>query len=337
MRPSPSKARIGQELNGKWTICRLLGAGGEGAVYEAVHHNGRRAALKILAAPPILRARAKRLAARESQLANAIDHPGIVAVLDDDVAEDGSAYIVMELLDGETLETRRLRTGGRIPLAQALPIFEQLLGVLEVAHDRGIVHRDIKPDNVFVTSFGQVKVLDFGLATEGPEPGTGPWFGTPGFMPPEQAGGAWSEIDRVSDLWAVAATFVTVVTGRVVHQGATDDAIVAAAAREDAMLDDLETDVPIAIADVLRRALAFDKGDRFRDARSMLTALRAAAVRSRSKPLDPARPRWSVAVDCHSRTRLFELRPRDCPVDGTCDVVCTACKVCPERIQSRAS
>jgi serine/threonine-protein kinase len=145
MQPSSSKTRVGQELNGKWTLSRLLGVGGEGEVYEAAHRNGRRAALKILGGPSMLCARARKLAARESRLANAIDHPGIVAVLDDDVAEDGSAYIVMELLEGETLERRRLRMGGRIPLAQAFPIFEQLLGVLDVAHERGIVHRDLNP------------------------------------------------------------------------------------------------------------------------------------------------------------------------------------------------
>jgi eukaryotic-like serine/threonine-protein kinase len=333
MQPPSSDARIGQELNGKWTLSRLLGVGGEGSVYEAAHRNGRRAALKILAAPPILRARATKLAAHESRLANAIDHPGIVAVLDDDVAEDGSAYIVMELLDGETLEARRLRTGGRIPLAQAFPIFEQLLTVLEFAHDRGIVHRDIKPENVFVTTFGQVKVLDFGLATEGPESGTGAWFGTPGFMPPEQAAGSWAEIDRVSDLWAVAATFVTVLTGRLVHEGDTDDALVATAAREDVVLDDLEAYVPIAIADVLRRALAFDKADRWRDARSMRMALRMAVGRERVKPLSGSRPRLTSAIDCHSRTRIFQIRRSDCPGDfgAGCELVCTACKVCPAR------
>ena len=351
MQPSSEEARVGQELNEKWPLLRLLGVGGSCSVYEAVHRNGRRAALKLLSNPWETGRVGRKLAARESRLANAIEHPGVVAVLDDDIAEDGSAYIVMELLEGETLEDRRRRMGGSIPFWQVLPIFEQLLTVLRVAHEQGIVHRDIKPDNVFVTSFGQVKVLDFGLASQGSETGSGAWFGTPGFMAPEQARGAWADIDKASDLWAVGATLVTVLTGRLVHEGATNEAIVEAAASEEASLDGIDETIPIRVVDVLSRALAFDKADRWPNAQAMLAALRASGVHEPTKRPQRTRLERVHVPDCHSRTRIFQIRRSACPADGNCGtvgsprcgVVCTVCAVCPLRAeddlvpQSRAS
>src|SRR5262249_45261353 len=157
-------------------------------------------------------------------------------------------YLVMELLEGETLETRRRRAGGRLTLDEAVPLFEELLDVLAAAHDRGIVHRDLKPDNVFVTSRGQVKVLDFGLAAAGAEERRdAPWFGTPGFMPPEQARAEWPDVDALSDLWAAAATFFTVLTGRLVHAKSTPAGLVRAAASEDVDLSPLEAVAPIPV------------------------------------------------------------------------------------------
>jgi eukaryotic-like serine/threonine-protein kinase len=336
--------RIGRELNEKWTLRRLLGIGGTCAVYEAVHRNGRRAAVKILSNPLETGRVGRMLVARESRLANAIRHPGVVEILDDDIAEDGAAYIVMELLEGETLEERRRRMGGAIPFWQLLPIFEQLLAVLEVAHEHGIVHRDIKPDNVFVTSFGQVKVLDFGLAADSPETKSGPWFGTPGFMPPEQARGAWSEIDKASDIWAVGATLATTLTGRLVHEGATNDAIVAAAAASEASLEGLDEVIPIRVIDVLCRALAFDKVDRWPNARAMRGALRASTIHRRIERPEHAGVERLGIRDCHSQTRFFQIRRSACDgVGPLCGIVCTACPTCPARAdvdeipQSRAS
>ncbi len=101
---------------------------------------------------------------REGYLANAVGHEGAVKVIDDDVVGDGSLYLVTELLDGETLEERRLRLGGSLSQDEVLLVADQLLDVLVAAHAKGIVHRDLKPENVFLTRRGQVKVLDFGIA-----------------------------------------------------------------------------------------------------------------------------------------------------------------------------
>src|SRR5580704_7491550 len=157
-------ARVGTTLHNKWRLERLLGVGGMAAVYAATHRNGARGAIKMLHLQVSLDAEARRRFLREGYLANAVGHPGAVSVLDDDVAEDGSAYLVMELLEGESLETRAERRGGRLPPAEVLVYADRLLDVLAAAHHKGIVHRDIKPDNVFVTQDGTLKLLDFGIA-----------------------------------------------------------------------------------------------------------------------------------------------------------------------------
>ena len=301
------ESRVGQELNGKWTLVRVLGAGGASVVYEAVHRNGRRAAVKLMSTEALGTTPSQPIASREAWLANAVAHPGVVNILDDDVTADGAAYLVMELLDGETLEQRRSRMGGRLPLADALPLFDQLFEVLAAAHDRGVVHRDIKPDNVFVTRDGLVKVLDFGLAARRDDTDQREddfWFGTPGFMPPEQARADWPEVDARSDQWAVAATLHCVLTGRLVHEGSTPSELLLAAATEDVDPSSLEEVVPLRVADVIARALSPDKADRWPSVRAMMRALRAAATAPRRAARVATRPSSRV---CRAtwKTRFF--------------------------------
>ncbi len=201
-RNGENRKLLGHELDAKWRLLRVIGEGGTATVYEAVHRNGRHTAVKLLdasaARSPV---EARRQAAAESQIANAIAHPGLVQVYDDGVTEDGVPVLVMELLDGATLESIRRGSGGRLRIGECLPILEALLEAVDAIHDHGIVHRDIKPENVFVTRSGDVKLLDFGLAV-GPTwaRDASPWFGTPGFLSPEQARGDWDKVDAQSDL-----------------------------------------------------------------------------------------------------------------------------------------
>src|SRR5690606_21900540 len=147
---------------------------------------------------------------REGYVANTIGHPGAVNVVDDDTAEDGSAFIDMELLDGESVEQRAIRQGGTRGANEALTEIDELHAVLAMAHEKDIVHRDIKPENLFITSLGQLKVLDFGIArlNQGDTGSTraGSFMGTPAFSAPEQARGRWNEVDARTDLYAVGAT-----------------------------------------------------------------------------------------------------------------------------------
>ena len=222
-----AESRVGALIKGKWTIDRLIGVGGMAVVYRATHRNKKRAAIKMLHPEFSLDQRIRARFLREGYLANSVGHPGAVRVDDDDVTEDGAAFLVMELLEGETVEARRVRQGGRLSAAEALPMIYQLLDVLAAAHAKGIVHRDLKPDNLFLNRDGQVKVLDFGIARlhelrdEVVKTQAGSLLGTPAFMAPEQARARWDLVDARTDLWAVGATLFTLLTGRFVHEADT--------------------------------------------------------------------------------------------------------------------
>ncbi len=280
-----AQMRIGQVLRGKWRIDRLLGIGGMAAVYEGVHRNGKRGAIKLLHPEVSVDMDARRRFLQEGYAANRVEHPGVVSVLDDDVTEDGAVFLVMELLDGRSVGAlAEAQPGERLDLATTLTIADQALDVLAAAHQRGIVHRDLKPDNLFMNPSGTLKVLDFGLArvhehqASASATRTGNLMGTPAFMAPEQALGNWSEVDGRTDLWAIGATLFTLLAGRLVHQAVTVPQLLLAAMTKPAPpLRSIQSDVPAAIAAVIDRALAFDRDARWPDARSMQRALREAS------------------------------------------------------------
>jgi eukaryotic-like serine/threonine-protein kinase len=275
------RARLGTTLKSKWRLDALLGMGGMACVYSATHRNGKRAAVKLLhpliSHEPSLRKRFL----REGYLANKVRHPGAVEVIDDDVTEDGAVFLVMELLEGESLQARNSRLKVLAP-GEVLRIADQLLDVLVAAHAEGIVHRDLKPDNVFLHRDGRVKVLDFGIARLR-EPAsvkataTGTSMGTPAYMPPEQARGLWEEVDARSDLWAVGATMFVALTGRDVHRARTiNELLLAAMTKKAPPLSEIAPHLPPEVCAVVDRALAFDRDERFPDARAMQAAVRAA-------------------------------------------------------------
>lgn len=200
-----AKARVGNVLAKKYRLEKLLGIGGMAAVYLATHRNGNRVAIKILHREVSLDGEARSRFLLEGYTANKLDHPDTARVLDDEIAEDGSAFLVVELLEGETYEERAANR--RLPHREVMEMAHALLDVLAAAADKGIVHRDIKPENLFHTTSGTLKVLDFGIARVGDTrmaqaTRTGLVFGTPAFMPPEQALGKTKEIDHRTDIWA---------------------------------------------------------------------------------------------------------------------------------------
>src|SRR5262249_25018813 len=143
---------------------------------------------------------------------NSVKHPGIVRVLDDGVTDDGCVFLVMDLLEGETLEALRQRRGSKLSLVEALDIADRLMDVLHAVHSAGIIHRDLKPQNVFVCADGTVKLLDFGVArvfyrsSQSKLSMFGLVLGTPSFMAPEQALGSRDKVDQRSDVWSLGAT-----------------------------------------------------------------------------------------------------------------------------------
>jgi serine/threonine-protein kinase len=141
------RQRVGRLVGGKWRLDALIGVGGMAAVYMATHRNGSMAALKILHDEVSLNKEVRERFLREAYIANKVNHPGTVRVLDDDKDEEGTPYIVMELLRGESVEGKATKAGGRLSVAETLEILDQTLAVLEAAHQQTIVHRDLKPEN----------------------------------------------------------------------------------------------------------------------------------------------------------------------------------------------
>jgi Tol biopolymer transport system component/predicted Ser/Thr protein kinase len=225
--------RIGVQIS-HYQILALLGAGGMGEVYKARDTRLDRAvAVKVLprdlAEDPERRMRFE----REARVVSQLNHPHVCALYDIG-NEKGVNYIVMELVEGETLAERIARQP--IPLQQALPLFDQIADALQAAHEKGIIHRDLKPANIKITPAGKIKVLDFGLAKafskdSGPsdlsklptarvyETGTGMILGTAAYMSPEQARGR--TLDQRTDIWAFGCCLYQALTGKAPFQGET--------------------------------------------------------------------------------------------------------------------
>ncbi|MEQ9317554.1 MAG: protein kinase, partial [Polyangiaceae bacterium] len=267
---APYDAKVGSVLKSKWTLERLIGVGGMAAVYAARHRVGTTAAIKILH-PEVARSTELRLRfEREAMAMGKLEHPGCVKVLDIDVTKDGSPFLVMELLEGESLKERCARDG-HLPMPELLRVTDEALDVLAAAHGEGIIHRDIKPDNLFLTADGTVKVLDFGIARmrEGAAMTMiGERLGTLPYMPPEQVKG--SNIDARADLFALGAVMFRIIAGRRVHDVKTESEMVVAMSSEPApALSSVCGTVPEGVARVVDRALAFSAADRYPDARTM--------------------------------------------------------------------
>lgn len=290
----------GKLLRDKWRLDHVLGIGGMATVYSATHRNGKRAAVKVLHPEAALAPTVKERFLREGYLANKVDHPGAVSILDDDVDADGTVFLVMELLDGETLDARLSRMGNKLPVPELLQVVDQVIDCLHAAHGKGIVHRDVKPGNLFITRSGAVKILDFGIArldgADKPKTGGtgGQTLGTPGFMSPEQARGRWNEVDAQSDLWAVGAVMFAALSGHHVHEAPTvNEQLLAAMTVPARPIRELAADVPEPVALLVDHALAFSKEGRWPNARALREAVRQAYEAVAGRPLEQA-PRLSI-------------------------------------------
>ncbi len=286
------RARVGRVLGGSYRVSRLLGSGGMGAVYEARHvWTDRAVAVKLLHPEHVRRREMVSRFMTEARAASAIRHPNIVDVLDMGYdADELTLYIVQELLLGEDLATR-LEREGTLGVAAALDLAVPVLGALVSAHRAGIIHRDVKPENVFLASPGEggavtPKLIDFGIArilsadAEARTTRAGTAVGTPQYMSPEQARGE-DDLDARTDVWALGVLLYECLSGVRPFEAANYNLVVVKIVTERPRpLRELCPAVPAPVAAVVDRALALERGDRWADASAMLDAVLACGLLS---------------------------------------------------------
>jgi serine/threonine-protein kinase len=274
--------RLGQVLGGKWRIESVLGHGGTSTVYLATEvTGGRRGALKLFHRELAQHPKVLKLLLAEARLVAAIDHPGTVKVLDDGVNAD-TAFIVFEVLVGESLDDLRQSRGGRVPRGEMLPIGEAGMDALAAVHRAGVVHRDLKPGNIHILAGGGVKLLDFGFAKLRGYTADAAQniVGTASFMPPEQALGLTKKVDARSDVWSLGATLFFCLSAQPVHIGEHLDAMLLASAQvKPRSLADAAPELPSQVVAVVDRALLYPKAERWPDVDAMRAAWQAAHPR----------------------------------------------------------
>jgi Tol biopolymer transport system component len=265
---------------GSYEVIAQIGAGGMGEVYQAHDTKlGRDVAIKVL--PEAFAHDPERLSRfqREAKMLAALNHSNIATIYGLEQS-NGTSYLVMELVSGETLADR-VKREGPVPIEEALIIAKQIAEALEAAHEKGIIHRDLKPANVKLTPEGKVKVLDFGLAkafagdAASDDPSNSPTLsraatmqgvilGTAAYMSPEQARG--KVVDKRTDIWAFGCVLYELLTGKQTFHGEDVTDILAAVVRAEPDWQVLPAATPLKVRDLLRRCLQKDKALRLRDA-----------------------------------------------------------------------
>jgi serine/threonine-protein kinase len=293
---------VGTVLDGRFQVEKTLASGASGDVYEAQHLAlGHRVAIKILrpGIPETADIRRKRFL-REARVAARIRSDHVVRVFDFVAPEQGPTYIVMELLHGETL-AERLDRAGPVPCAEAVDFVVQAAKPLAQMHDEGIVHRDVKPSNLFLERDAdgkeRIKLLDFGVAAfQAPvaRPDSSlTWsemiVGTPRYMAPEQIVSS-KQVDARADVWALGVTLYELLSGAPPFDGTTVLAVLNQIEHQQpAPLTQRRPDVPAELAAVVHRCLAKDPASRPADARALVDALVRPA---RAETVAPDRRRW---------------------------------------------
>jgi serine/threonine-protein kinase len=286
---------------GKYLVHQTIGRGGMATVYDAEQLVvGRPVALKVLDVSDSRSHTSLKRFRQEAQIAANLPHPHICQVYDFGELPDGSPFIAMERLHGESL-AERIRREGALPIPFAVEAAVQVLGALHFAHKRGVVHRDIKPENIFVSRAGRgsvVKLLDFGLSkvvapitdSNGDEPTqltrAGITMGTPYYMAPEQAFGD-RDLDARVDLWAVGVTLYESLVGQRPFRGTSKQALMRSIVSDaHPPLHAGRPTAPPALEAIIARALAKDRGERYASAVEFQHDLVAVMRRLKDAPVE---------------------------------------------------
>ena len=334
--PMGNPSVVGQTLGGKYKVLRVLGEGGMGSVYECEHVTlHRRVAIKVLNPTQARKNASVQRFHNEAQVAGAIGHPNICEIYDIGETDDGSPFLVMELLHGRTLADR-IASEGALPFDDVVEIISQVLSGLVAAHDKGIIHRDIKPENVFLSTRPGIpplaKLLDFGISKVAGADDlhltrTGMVMGTPFYMSPEQARGD-RNLDHRVDIYATGVMMYECLTGRRPYTAANYNALlVQILTTSPRPPHEIRPAVPLPFEEVVRTAMHRERDKRFRTAAEMQRALvalrdpvgaaqrRVGSVPPEPVPLvtpkrDPAKPREreldSISVDLDKPALLGE-------------------------------
>ncbi|WP_275939210.1 serine/threonine-protein kinase [Polyangium spumosum] len=338
-RPEPAGAQssrkperrdfVGQVIGDKYRVKALLGEGGMGAVYEAEHLAiGRIVAVKVLHPKHAQQADSVARLRHEARIAGSIGHPNICEIHDLGRLEDGTPYLVMERLVGETLD-QRIKRDGALPERDVADVMHQVLSALTAAHGKGIIHRDLKPENVFLVrkpgtppvakllDFGISKAIDEDTATDLTMPGI--VMGTPYYMAPEQARGDRG-LDHRVDLWAAGVILYEALSGRRPFVARNYNALlVQILTSKHRSLAEVRPNITRGLERVVDRALAKMREDRYQHAAEFQDGLRRALEPeppppSRRAPVQPAKMSFSEDEDDETMVLSFSRKDLGLPI-----------------------
>jgi len=268
-------------LAGRYRVVGTIGSGSMSEVFEAIDAQlGERVAVKVLRANRVSNPGAVERLRREARAAAKIDHPNVIRILDVGEIAPDVPYLALELLHGETLGERLQQ--GRLPVGAAMRILRSIAAALGAAHAAGVVHRDLKPGNVFLSTSGVTKVLDFGLSQMGGPDGFslsltphGLVCGTPCYMSPEQARGE-ELIDARSDLFSAGTVTYEMVVGQGPFEAPTPMAVLSRIVTEEPPRpSSVVPTVPDVVDELVRKALQKKREDRFQSAAELVAAIPA--------------------------------------------------------------
>lgn len=265
-------ARVGTRLPGGWELIDTIGVGGMAGIFGAIRPDGQRGAVKLMHDHLLDDAAMRARFALEADVLGRIGAPYVAGVFESGVTLKNEPFFVMELLGGENVGAYRRRAGDRLPFAEVLWVGAGALRALARCHEVGVLHRDVKPSNLFRTTEQDIRLMDFGVALceWAPEASIGQGvLGTPAYMSPEQAMGT-VELDVRADVFSVGATLYRLLSGHRVNSGrTTDETFIIAATTPAASLVTVAPELPMDVIRFVNKSIAWDRRDRFSTAAEM--------------------------------------------------------------------